>query len=731
MNLSDQGAAFIGSHEGLRLEPYNDPFHCTIGIGHLIHKGTCTSADFAQYKGFTEQQAFDLFRSDSRKAIDAVAAAVKVPLTQNQFDALCVDEDTEILTADGWARWDEIEVGTEVLTLNHNSGTSEWQPIQDLHVYPAKRREMVRLEGTRHSSLTTLNHRWPVQRGRLVRDDGKLRLARYDNVWTTSETFNSWDRLLLAAPPGDAPSAPKWHDDFVELVAWSWTEGSIRPNRGGVAIYQTVYPERIRQLCQRMIGPPSSFPHTGTGPRDTVPRWNEGRHGKHGKGYVFRLNWPASESAIEQMPNRVPSVQFIRSLTLAQRLLFLEVSHLADGRGGRGGTTGGRQLIQKYKAQADSFQIACVLSGFAASVRRRDNAWKVQQLYSQHFLPRRVAQRQLHEGLVWCPTTPNGTWMARRDGHVFYTGNCSFTFNVGTGAFRSSTLLKRLNAGDYQGAASEFGKWVKAGGKVLPGLVRRRKEEAALFLTPDAPGTPAPPPVAPKVQPALVRGPSSKFQRAEWLHPVFRVRLEALFDAVPFTVTSGGRSTARQAELYRAFKAGRGNPANPPGTSWHEYDPNSDDPWTLAQAADIEPAKGKTDADLHRAAKNYGLHFPIKGEPWHIQPLEAKSSKRTKGQGLGPVPTTEQPTEDEEEEMIKYGLITPQGGGPIFGVYVVPEEMELSDGRILQPGTLAKVGFTNGNVLEALIQAGYARQGQPLVQLSPEEWDRIPHVANV
>lgn len=57
-----------------------------------------------------------------------------------------------------------------------------------------------------------------------------------------------------------------------------------------------------------------------------------------------------------------------------------------------------------------------------------------------------------------------------------------FTYNCGVGNFRGSTLLRKLNAGDREGAAAEFGKWVRGGGKVLPGLVRRRKAEADLFL---------------------------------------------------------------------------------------------------------------------------------------------------------------------------------------------------------------------------------------------------------
>ena len=57
----------------------------------------------------------------------------------------------------------------------------------------------------------------------------------------------------------------------------------------------------------------------------------------------------------------------------------------------------------------------------------------------------------------------------------------SFAFNVGEGALGRSTLLKKLNAGDRSGAAAEFGRWNKAGGRVLAGLTRRRAEERAMF----------------------------------------------------------------------------------------------------------------------------------------------------------------------------------------------------------------------------------------------------------
>lgn len=62
----------------------------------------------------------------------------------------------------------------------------------------------------------------------------------------------------------------------------------------------------------------------------------------------------------------------------------------------------------------------------------------------------------------------------------------SFVYNLGAGGLAKSTLLKRLNAGDYSVAADEFMKWVKAGGRRLQGLVRRRAAERALFLGDDA-----------------------------------------------------------------------------------------------------------------------------------------------------------------------------------------------------------------------------------------------------
>src|SRR3990167_2364264 len=64
-----------------------------------------------------------------------------------------------------------------------------------------------------------------------------------------------------------------------------------------------------------------------------------------------------------------------------------------------------------------------------------------------------------------------------------YDALCSFVYNLGCAALGKSTLLAKLNAGDDEGAAQEFLKWTRANGRILAGLVARRKSEMEVFST--------------------------------------------------------------------------------------------------------------------------------------------------------------------------------------------------------------------------------------------------------
>ena len=98
--------------------------------------------------------------------------------------------------------------------------------------------------------------------------------------------------------------------------------------------------------------------------------------------------------------------------------------------------------------------------------------WKIDAEEANELLERDVKrfERSVNE-LVHVPLTQG-----------MFDALVSFSFNLGTGSLKSSTLLKRLNAGDFDAAADEFLKWNKAKGKVLAGLTARREHERELFL---------------------------------------------------------------------------------------------------------------------------------------------------------------------------------------------------------------------------------------------------------
>ncbi len=88
--IGNNGLKFIAEHEGMILHLYNDPAnHATIGVGHLVHYGPINGSEPEEFKsGITKERAMEILRSDVITAENTVNRLVKVPLNQNQFDAL-------------------------------------------------------------------------------------------------------------------------------------------------------------------------------------------------------------------------------------------------------------------------------------------------------------------------------------------------------------------------------------------------------------------------------------------------------------------------------------------------------------------------------------------------------------------------------------------------------------------------------------------------------------------
>jgi len=364
----------------------------------------------------------------------------------------CADDQTEILTENGWRRHDEVEVGTRVLTLDHDTGTAGWEPVLDLFKYQVIDEQMLSIEMRHHSSLTTLNHRWPVLRqGYALRSDGNRGTVRAGRTraWTTSGDLASEDHLITAATVRDVPVTQKYDDAFVELVAWFWTEGTIRRDRKRpqITIGQSdrVNPQnvaRIRGVLVSLFGGESdrSWPGRTVG----EPRWRQLFNNYNGC-WLFSLSVAASESLIAVAPNKVVSHDFLRSLTRAQLHLFLDVSMLADGHSATS------MIGQNSRARLEAYEFACVLAGRTPHTTFSEAArmWRLHDLRRQTAAPRRKNRHVIrYTGTVWCPKTPSGTWLARRDGTVYFTGNSLGEFQFGVTWFSNALSRVRLTAAE-------------------------------------------------------------------------------------------------------------------------------------------------------------------------------------------------------------------------------------------------------------------------------------------
>ncbi|MDN5918679.1 MAG: NUDIX domain-containing protein [Pseudonocardia sp.] len=360
----------------------------------------------------------------------------------------CVDEQTEVLTAQGWMTQERLNIGDTVLTLNHDTGLSEWQPVRDIYRADVVDEPMIGMETRGHSSLTTPDHRWAVisQRGGRNRNvDGEIVDGRHERrEWTTSQTMRHADNIPTCAPNTDLPVTAKYDDDLVELVGWYWTEGSVRGQAVCIAQSHTANPERvdrIRASLTRLYGPASESLRGG----DT-PRWREhiqsNRTSHGGPITVFYLSRAASEPLRAAAPDKIVSREFVRALTSAQLELFIDVSAQGDGWHYRSGDR--LDMWQRDPAALEGYELALILSGRAVTRGMSSDGHWVSPHRRARVNPKAAASKrtggtatvgpEAYTGVVWCPTTDNHTWFARRRGTTYFTGN--------TGAMVDATMVK-------------------------------------------------------------------------------------------------------------------------------------------------------------------------------------------------------------------------------------------------------------------------------------------------
>jgi hypothetical protein len=326
----------------------------------------------------------------------------------------CVDKNTQALSHSGWVDHRQIQIGDEILSLNLDRGVAEWTPVTDL--YRAEVDEpLVSMEGRSISALVTTNHRWPVTNAHRIRTSQPAILRETHDLRPS-------DGIVVTAPLEESIESI-YTDDFVRLLGWVASDGSFdsQPRKLRVKIGQShlANPEKveeIRLLLKRLGHPYQTYID------DDIT--------------IFAFSRELARQVRSALPDKKLTYELISVLPVHQREMLIDTLIKGDGgmQGGgvRGAGTGTRYFCTASADQADVFQALCALVGLPTRQGRKVLDTPFGRVQMHHVNIKKVRHVSVapmkkslrhYAGPIWCPTTRNGTFLARRGGRTYFTGN--------------------------------------------------------------------------------------------------------------------------------------------------------------------------------------------------------------------------------------------------------------------------------------------------------------------
>lgn len=341
----------------------------------------------------------------------------------------CVDEETEALTTDGWRRYDQLYNGQLILTKNCNTGILEWQPIENINIYPDYQGDLYSFEGKTFSALTNGKHRW------LCNHDSKP--GSKAEFLTTEELYNSKIvRPIHRTGEYNGNRKKVLDDDLVYLLGIILTDGHLRYYRDktkpryGKPWYALITQSKEKNipLIQSAI--------------DKLDNRFTYIHKVYGKKHVWKFNKDFADYLDTIIPNKKLNMSLIHSLTKSQIRLLLDGMILGDG------CKHGTRILTSSIEQANLIQVLVVMAGYYSNILINDNrgihisnkikrgkiitkniSYLVTIGESKYFHHRstrginHIKKLSNQKQLIWCPTVKNGTWVCRRKGKTYITGN--------------------------------------------------------------------------------------------------------------------------------------------------------------------------------------------------------------------------------------------------------------------------------------------------------------------
>lgn len=452
------------------------PKHLDTALLQIVNFLGATQNEFAGAQAFSSVDTYlaPFVREDGmdyREVKQAMQTFMFNLNSTSRWGGQCVSEDTEALTSNGWKKYWEIKEEDEIATFNIETEKVEYLKPDQIAVYDYDG-YLIRLKNRIQDQLVTPNHRVVRKKFNAEKspDASNFEFVEAEDLFnfktpplvpisgissSTEEFVAEWEegeiygeglveglacercgspvRLVRSGAYqcaeegefcrviptekgyGKAKSDEICSDAILEIIAWTITEGNL-DERGRIYIYQSV---KNQENCEEIRG---CLKEAGFS-------WDEREEdsGFGGPCVRFRLGQSSSRKIRKYLNDIHKIPDFISRLSPRQIKLFVDTYAMGDG-SGNPSEAKQSHIYTKDKETKDRIQALCSLCGYGTTNRCQEHngVWEI-SLIRHDVASITNLEKVPYRGKVWCPTSKNGTFIARRKGKVFITGNTLFT----------------------------------------------------------------------------------------------------------------------------------------------------------------------------------------------------------------------------------------------------------------------------------------------------------------
>ncbi len=383
------------------------PKHLETLLGQMVNFWGILQNEWAGAQAFS---SFDTYLAPFVRADNLTYKQVKQNIQKFMFNIAapsrwgtqCVSEDTEALTNKGWKKYWEVQETDKIATFNIEKKNIEYLKPERVCSYDYSG-YLFNLKNRTQDQLITPGHKIV----RKIFNSDEFELIEIEKIL-------KFKTPILIPNASEVISKKEINEDLLKIIAWFVSEGSFSDgDRNRVYIFQS---EKNKNNCEEIR---KSLKNLGF-------KWDEAkRSGGFSKNLTirFRLNQESSKK-IRKIINQKKIPNLIKTLSSKQIKLFIDTYVKGDGHRELKGRI---RMYTKDEQVKDSLQELCALSNYGTTIYQGKNGVYTINIIRNNITSITQILRKKYKGKVWCPTTKNGTFIARRNGKVFITGNTPFT----------------------------------------------------------------------------------------------------------------------------------------------------------------------------------------------------------------------------------------------------------------------------------------------------------------